>query len=104
MREIKKYIIIVSVMIIFLITIIVGIIFLLKNKEIQEEQKMQDEYASHTGDVTEDIISTTETLKDNDTYFSIEKMVKDYYLYMKAENKEAILRKGKKIYHKLVLK
>lgn len=91
MREIKKYIIIVSVIIIFLITIIVGIIFLLKNKEIQEEQKMQDEYASHTGDVTEDIISTTETLKDNDTYFSIEKMVKDYYLYMKAENKEAIL-------------
>lgn len=91
MKEIKKYIIIVSVIIIFLITIIVGIIFLLKNKEIQEEQKMQDEYASHTGDVTEDIISTTETLKDNDTYFSIEKMIKDYYLYMKAENKEAIL-------------
>ena len=90
MKKIKKYIIIVSIIIVLILVSIIGTILYIKNKELQEQEKMQEEYESHIGDITEDIVSNMEILKDNNTYFSIEKMVKDYYLYIKSQNEEAI--------------
>ena len=69
MKKIKKYIIIVSIIIVLILVSIIGTILYIKNKELQEQEKMQEEYESHIGDITEDIVSNMEILKDNNTYF-----------------------------------
>ena len=66
MKKIKKYIIIVSIIIVLILVSIIGTILYIKNKELQEQEKMQEEYESHIGDITEEKL---DILKEADYIF-----------------------------------
>ena len=80
MKKLKKYMIILGIILLILICTIITIHF------YTESYKTKEHVADTSGDIKTEILK----LNNYTTYNSIEKMMSNYYLYLNAQNKTAI--------------
>lgn len=86
MESLKRYIIILCIFIVILI----GIIGIIHYIEKQLEEKREIEERNQAGDISKDISTEMEKLDDYTIYNSIEKMMQNFYLYGRVQNKTGI--------------
>ncbi|MFQ8989293.1 MAG: hypothetical protein ACLR6T_11545, partial [Intestinibacter sp.] len=84
MDSIKKLIIIISIIVIVLIIAIL-VILNLNSSELGQTDDVIDN-AEESVDVEENNL----LVQDNNTFYSIEKNLQNYYLYIKVQNKQAV--------------
>ena len=92
MDSIKKLIIIISIIVIVLIIAIL-VILNLNSSELGQTDDVIDN-AEESVDVEENNL----LVQDNNTFYSIEKNLQNYYLYIKVQNKQAVYEMTSQIY------
>ena len=87
MEPLKKVIIIVAIVIILLI---IAILVILNLDTTNNPLLGQDDHGVDNAEASVDIEATITLVQDDNTFYSIEKNLQNYFLYLKVGNNQAI--------------